>query len=400
MFLQNTKEFLRQPSSRTIGYLFAIGSILLGIWAAAIPQIKERLALSDASFGLSLLLAPVGSLTGVMLAPSVFKRIAVGKWMLVGYTSYCLIFIAQVMAVNALMLWLALFFNGLIGFLNGVSTNATVDMVEQKENRRIMSTSHGMYSLGGFVGAGLTSIFFALHVSSNWQIIIVVALLLLGLYLQRHYLLTNNNQIKSDTSFRLPSGSVIGLAFICFVSFMGEGCVADWSALYLHDSLRGSRQIAGLGFAGFSIAMAIGRLNGDRWIPQVGSKRMVIIGCITASAGFLLAIGFANTITAIAGFTLIGAGFCCVVPILFSAATRVPGVSPVNGIAAVASGGLLGFLAGPSMIGMIAEEYSIATGLSVVFVLAIIAAIVAWKNDFLVNRHSRAPEVNYNDQHL
>ncbi|HQD11133.1 MAG TPA: hypothetical protein PLQ65_15785, partial [Flavihumibacter sp.] len=77
-----------------------------------------------------------------------------------------------------------------------------------------------------------------------------------------------------------------------------------------------------------------------------------------------------------------------------------PGVSPVNGIAAVASGGLLGFLAGPSMIGMIAEEYSIATGLSVIFVLAIIAAIVAWKNDFLVNRHSRAPEVNYNDQHL
>lgn len=400
MLLENTRRYLLQPSSRTIGYLFAIGSILLGVWAAAIPQIKERLALSDASFGLSLLLAPVGSLTGVMLAPSVFKRIRAGHWLLFGHIAYCLVFVAQVMAVNALMLWLALFFNGLIGFLNGVSTNAMIDSIERREQRRIMSTSHGMYSLGGFAGAALTSVFFALHISSYWQISVVAFLLLLGLFLQRRDLLQHQEQIKSDASFRLPSGSVIGLAFICFVSFMGEGCVADWSALYLRGSLQGTRQIAGLGFAGFSIAMAIGRLNGDRWIPRVGSKRMAIIGCLTAGAGFLLAISFNNVVTAIAGFTLIGAGFCCVVPILFSAATRVPGVSPVNGIAAVASGGLLGFLAGPSMIGMIAEEYNIATGLSVVFVLAIVAAIVAWKNDFLMNRHSRAPEVNYNDNHL
>ncbi|WP_169749154.1 MFS transporter [Flavihumibacter petaseus] len=376
-----------------------MSSLLLGIWVAAIPGIKLRLGLTDASLGLSLLLAPVGALTGVMVAPYVFKKIPVGQWMVRGHILYCLIFIAQVMAVSPAMLWVALYFNGLTGFLNGVSTNSVVDIVEKQYNRRIMSTSHGMYSLGGGISAGLTAIFYAVHLTPIWQITIVAAVLITLLLLQRKHLLQYAIKIQSDTSFRLPSGSVIGLAFICFVSFMGEGCVADWSALYLRESLHGSKVIAGLGFAGFSVAMAIGRLNGDALIPKVGSKNIVIAGCLVASLGFLLAIGFGTVPTAIAGFTLIGFGFCCVVPILFSAASRVPGVSPVNGIAAVASGGLIGFLAGPSLIGLIAEEYSIAWGLSILFFLSLAAAIFAWKNDFLINRHSRAPEVNYNDQH-
>ncbi len=398
--LGNTIEYFRHRPSRTVGFLFAVGSLLLGIWVAAIPQIKTRLGLSDASLGLSLLLAPVGALTGVMVAPFVFKKVPAGKWMLGGHLAYCLVFIAQVMAASPVMLWLALFFNGLIGFLNGVSTNSVVDLVERTYNRRIMSTSHGMYSLGGGVSAGLAAVFYSIHLNAYWQIT-GVALCLMGLLLlQKKNLLLYSEKIPSDTSFRLPSGSVIGLAFICFVSFMGEGCVADWSALYLKESLQGSKAVAGLGFAGFSIAMAIGRLNGDAWIPRVGSKTMVIAGCLIACLGFTIAIAFSQIGTAILGFTLIGLGFCCVVPILFSAATRVPGVSPVTGISAVASGGLIGFLAGPSLIGLVAEEYSIAEGLSILCFLTLAAAVFAWKNDFLLNRHSRAPEVPYRDEHF
>lgn len=397
--LNNTRNYFSHKSSRNIGFLFALSSLLLGIWVAAIPQIKTRLELSDATLGLSLLLAPVGALTGVVVSPAVFKKIPVGQWLLTGNLLYCLIFVAQVAALNPIMLWIALFFNGLIGFLNGVSTNAVVDLLEKKENRHLMSTSHGMYSSGGFVSAGLAAIFYSLHLSPLWQIITVAAILVLILFLLKDHLQSYTNYIESDSSFRLPSGSVVGLAFICFVTFMGEGCVADWSAIYLKESLGSSKAAAGLGFAGFSIAMALGRLNGDSWIPKVGSKRMAITGSLVAASGFLLAIGFTSIPLAITGFTLIGIGFSCVVPILFSAATKVPGVSPVTGISAVASGGLIGFLAGPSMIGLVAEQYSVAAGLSIIFFLAIAAAIVAWKNDFLMNRHSRPPEVNYQDQH-
>ncbi|MBZ5857016.1 MFS transporter [Flavihumibacter profundi] len=398
--LNNTIIYFKHRPSRSIGFLFMVSSLLLGIWVAAIPQIKTRLGLSDASLGLSLLLAPIGALTGVVVSPFVFKKIKVGKWLVTGHLAYCCIFILQVIALNPIMLWLSLFGNGLIGFLNGVSANAVVDQLEKKHNRHIMSTSHGMYSTGGFVSAGLAAIFYSFQMSPFWQIIIVAGALIIIILSLRQHLFSYQDNIESDSGFSLPSGSLIGLAFICFVTFMGEGCVADWSAIYMKESLHSSKAIAGLGFAGFSIAMAIGRLNGDNWIPKYGSKRLAITGSLVAALGFLLAIAFSTIPTAIAGFTLIGIGFCCIVPILFSAATGVPGVSPVKGISAVASGGLIGFLAGPSMIGLVAEQYNVAAGLSIVFFLAVAAAIVAWKNDFLMNKNSRAPEVNYLDQHF
>ncbi len=398
--LSNTVLYLRHRSSLSIGYLFAVSSILLGIWVAAIPQVKQRLDLTDATLGLTLLLAPMGALTGVAIAPWFFKRVPVGNWMFYGSLFYCAAFILQVTAPAIPILMIALFTTGMTGFLNGVSTNAMVDQLEKKLQRRLMSTSHGMYSLGGGISAGLASFFYWLQIPAFWQIGIVAIALATGLILLRSELLSHHVEITSDSRFRLPSGGVIGLSFICFVTFMGEGCVADWSALYLRESLHGTKAIAGIGFAGFSIAMALGRFNGDTLIPSIGNKRVVIAGCLIAATGYLLAVSFTSIPVAIAGFTLVGIGFSCVVPILFSTATKVPGVSAVSGISAVATGGLLGFLAGPSLIGIISEKFTMATGLSVVFLLAVLAAFTAWKNRYLQNKSITPPQVNYPDQLL
>lgn len=398
--LTNTLLYLKHRSSLSIGYLFAVSSILLGIWVAAIPQVKQRLNLTDATLGLTLLLAPLGALTGVALAPWFFKRVAVGNWMFYGSLFYCAAFILQVTAPGIPVLMVALFLTGLTGFLNGVSTNAMVDQLEQKLNRRLMSTSHGMYSLGGGISAGLASFFYWLQLSAVWQIGIVAMALATGLVLLRNDLLSHKVEITSDSRFKLPSGGVVGLSFICFVTFMGEGCVADWSALYLRESLNGTKAIAGIGFAGFSIAMALGRFNGDTLIPKIGNKKVVITGCLLAATGYLLAVSFASIPLAIAGFTLVGLGFSCVVPVLFSTATKVPGVSAVSGISAVATGGLMGFLAGPSLIGIISEKFSMAIGLSVIFILAVLAAVTAWKNRYLQNKTIASPQVNYPDQLL
>lgn len=127
---------------------------------------------------------------------------------------------------------------------------------------------------------------------------------------------------------------------------------------------------------------------------------MVITGCLLAATGYLLAVSFASIPLAIAGFTLVGLGFSCVVPVLFSTATKVPGVSAVSGISAVATGGLMGFLAGPSLIGIISEKFSMAIGLSVIFILAVLAAVTAWKNRYLQNKTIASPQVNYPDQLL
>lgn len=383
--LRNLLAFIKHKPGFTLGFLLSISSLLLGIWAAALPAIKQRLGLTNETLGFSLLLSPVGALTGVLLSSWIFSRVKVGKWLLTGTILQCLLYIAMVTVQYKIIFWLVLFATGVIGFFNGVSINAVIDMIEKKYQKRIMSSCHGMYSLGGGVSIGLAAIFYSLHIASAYQIIFVAIVIISILFFIRRHLLTHQVYIHSGSSLSAPPLSVLGLAFICFVSFMGEGSIADWSAIYMKESLHSTVAMAGLGYGGFSVMMAVGRFNGDALIPQLGSKKIVIAGTLIAAAGFLLTVAFHYKITAVAGFSLVGIGYACVVPILFSAAANVPGISPAVGISSIASGGLIGFLFGPSVIGMVAEKVNLAAGLSFVLVLNVIASLVATRNRFLAS---------------
>lgn len=365
---------------------------------AAIPGIKYRLGFNDASLGLSLLLSPLGALTGVALSTKLFGKIPVGKWMVLGYISLCAIMILQINSVNRVMFWVCLYFFGMNGFLNGVSVNTTVGYLEKKYRRRMMSTCHGMYSLGGGVSAGLATVFFALQLSPRLQIVLVAGAVCAVVFFNRQHLLAHHRIIHSGSGIRLPSLAILSISFLCMVLFMAEGCVADWSAIYLHESLHGTKEIMGLGYAGFSAAMTIGRLNGDNIITKFGSKRVVITGALLAAAGFSIVVFAPIASIAIAGYILVGFGCCCIVPVLFSASGNIPGVSVVEGFAMVTTGGLIGFLTGPSLIGFISEKVNLSTALSLLILLMLTAATVAWRNKFLESKISLKTEVPYDEQ--
>jgi hypothetical protein len=123
--------------------------------------------------------------------------------------------------------------------------------LEKRFNRRMMSTCHGMYSLGGGVSAGLATIFFALGLSPRVQVILVAATILTVIYFNRKHLLAHDRIIHSGSGLKFPSLSILSISFLCMVLFMAEGCVADWSAIYLRESLHGTKEIMGLGYAGF-----------------------------------------------------------------------------------------------------------------------------------------------------
>jgi MFS family permease len=283
------------------------------------------------------------------------------------------------------------------GFLNGVSVNTTVGYLEKKYQRRMMSTCHGLYSLGGGISAGLATIFFAVHLSPRWQIFFVSATIFAVLFLNRRHLLAHDRIIHSGSGLKFPSLSILSISFLCMVLFMSEGCVADWSAIYLRESLHGTKEIMGLGYAGFSVAMTFGRFNGDNIITRFGSKRVVITGASLAAIGFLVVALASQVAIAISGYVLVGFGCCCIVPVLFSAATRIPRVSAVEGFAMVTTGGLIGFLTGPSLIGFISEKINLSTALSLLVLLMITAATVAWKNKFLGEEHP-GPELPHDEQ--
>jgi fucose permease len=174
-----------------------------------------------------------------------------------------------------------------------------------------------------------------------------------------------------------PSRSLALLAFIGFCVLLSEGAIADWSAVYLRHTLKGSSFIGGLGFAGFSLTMALGRFYGDYLIPRWGAGNLIQWGGLVAAVSLGASLMIGNPLAAIVGFTLAGLGLSCIIPITFGAAARIPGTSPGGGIAAISSVGYIGFMVGPPTIGFIADQFGLTVGLGLVAVLCLLFGMMA-----------------------
>ncbi|MFC4906576.1 MFS transporter [Actinomadura gamaensis] len=157
--------------------------------------------------------------------------------------------------------------------------------------------------------------------------------------------------------------ALLGVIGLC--SFVGEGAMADWSAVYLKESLGAGAGFAGLGYAGCAVAMTIGRLAGDRVVGRFGAVRVLRIGSLVACAGLGGGLAVGAPWAAVTGFTLFGFGVAVVAPVTFSAAGNLPGIPAAHGIARVTAIGYLGLLGGPPVIGLIAQAVGLPWALAV-----------------------------------
>jgi len=164
---------------------------------------------------------------------------------------------------------------------------------------------------------------------------------------------------------------VIGLA----VS-MGEGVALDWSAVYLREVADASRQVAALGFGCFSLTMTAGRFLGDAIIPRYGGRNLLFWGALVAASGLALAIAVPVPVAVLVGFLLLGAGSSLGAPILYAASMRVPGIPAAAGLATFATFSFIGFLAGPPLIGFVAEAFGLGWGLALVGGLLLASAVL------------------------
>ena len=172
----------------------------------------------------------------------------------------------------------------------------------------------------------------------------------------------------------------------------------SWSGIYFKEVLNARKEIVTLGYGGFALAMTIGRLNGDAIVAKAGSKKTVIGGCLLASAGFALVVIASEIYIALLGYIVIGLGCSGIVPILFRASAAIPALSKVEGFAMVTTGGLVGFLAGPSVIGILSEKTGLAPALSLLVLLTVMAELVAWKNPFLKRSNTLVETAPFDEQ--
>jgi predicted MFS family arabinose efflux permease len=281
-------------------------------------------------------------------------------------------------APTAAALTIALFVFGASGGALDVAMNAHAIVVEREAARPLMSSFHALFSIGGLVGAAGVSALLWLGLSIAWTASTIAAAMALIVIAQGPGLLPHGRDASPAASgFALAHGRVLLIGVLCSLSFLGEGAVLDWSAVFLRFSRGFSEASGGLGYAAFSVTMGIGRLSGDALVMRFGPARVLRAGGALAAAGFALATLTRWPASAIGGFALVGAGAANVVPVLFSAAGRVAGVPASVALAAVTTIGYMGLLAGPALIGFVAQLSGLPAALALTGALFLVVVIAS-----------------------
>jgi MFS family permease len=288
----------------------------------------------------------------------------------------CLLLPFLPLAPTMPLLMLVLFIFGMCFGVLDVSMNVQAVAIEERHGLPIMSTFHGVFSIGGLLGAAVAGVAAGQGVAPFPHLLAVaVALGILQLVAGRYLLETRARQSDAPV-FAVPPRSLLALGLLSFCVLLGEGAMADWSAVYMQNSLGASAAVAAAGYAGFSLAMAAMRFAGDALTITFGPVRMVRLGGLIAGLALAGAIATGTIPAALVGFTCVGIGLAASFPIALGAAGRTPGMAPGAAIGAVSTAGYTGLLIGPPVIGFISELTELRVGLLLVAALALATALL------------------------
>jgi len=353
---------------RAVLAVFALNGFALGGWFVRIPAVQDRLGVGEGLLGVALLGAAVGALLSMTVTGALISRL--GSRRVVGATALLLpvSLIPLALAPNVPALALALV---LVGASNGaldVSMNSHAVVVEERYGRRIMSSFHAAFSFGALAGSVLGGgvAYLGVDVLPHFLIVFVLATLA-AVPAYRALLPSDADAAEGGTpAFARPTRALLGLGVISFCVLLGEGAMSDWSAVYLDDTLRTGPGFAAAGYAAFSLAMALGRLFGDRLTERFGPTRLVRLCGAIAALGLGAALAVGDPVFALVGFACAGAGFSVVFPLALSAAGRTGDVATGPALAAVSTAAYTGFLVGPPTIGFLAELAGLGAALYLV----------------------------------
>lgn len=334
-------------------------------WAPLVPAAKIRLGLDEAQLGALLLCVGLGSVLTMPFSGGLAGRFGCRRVILVSGVLACsaLPIVAGAQQVAVLAAGLFLFGAG-VGAID-VTMNIQAVIVEKASGRAMMSGFHGLFSVGGILGAGAVTGLLALGLSALPSAATLAGLGALLLVAFMAGLLPYGGE-SGAPAFAIPRGRVLLIGALCFVMFLAEGAVLDWSGVLLSTVAGAPASWAGLGYVAFSATMTLGRLLGDWIVKHLGPSPILAWGGLCASAGFALAAFAPSWPVSVVGFGLVGAGASNVVPVLFTAAGRQTAMPSNLAIAGVTTLGYAGILSGPALIGFVARAGTLPIALMLV----------------------------------
>ncbi len=371
-----------------VAAMFLANGFMVGSWAPQIPPFVERLGITEFTLGLLILGFGLGAVCAMVAAGHLIARY--GSQQTLRMFAVLVIFglLLVALAPNVPLAAIALFiFGGSIGAMD-VSMNANAVVVERKLGRAVMSSSHGFWSLGGFIGGGLGGIVIQ-NQGHMAHALLATAAALVTVGLAFRPIVSDDHPVTQERqSFALPRDPTIYIiGFMALLCMNSEGAVLDWAALYMRQELGADIATAGFAFAFFSGAMALMRFAGDGIRNRYGAVATFRVSGIISALGMLVAGLSPWPWLAIAAFAFCGLGVANMVPILFSAAGNQDGVSSGAGMSVVTTMGYSGILVAPSLIGFVGGK----VGFTPVYIaVAVLLGLVV-----LMSRLTRTADLNH-----
>ncbi|MFC0427251.1 MFS transporter [Chryseobacterium scophthalmum] len=343
----------------SIFYFYFIMGLIFASWASRIPDIKSSLNLNDGQLGQVLFAMPLGQLMMMVVSGYLVNKFGSRIILIIAMTLYAiaLTFIPQ--ANSFIQLFLVLFLFGITSNMANIAVNTQAVSLEALYKRNIMSSFHGLWSLGGLTGGILGAVFAETKFSIFTHLIIILILGVIGIIIFSRGLLAQDIKENSDAktskkAFKLDSAIII-LGLIGFGSMFCEGTMFDWSSVYFSTIIKPDETFVRMGYIASMGAMTFGRFVADRFVNRYQASVVLRFCGILITSGLLLATIAPGLIISTFGFLLIGLGVSSIVPICYSAAGRLKTMSASIAITAVSSISFLGFMIGPPLIGLLSE---------------------------------------------
>lgn len=365
-----------------VAQLFLCLSFAFGTWVIYIPTIKDKLNLSEGDLGLALLFGAIGAVSSLPFGKRMVAKLGEGKLALLGVLLQSLSITGNFFAGSFYMLCTTLFFQGFFGGFFQIGINSLVTSLEKEDDISIMSSCHGFFSLGGIFASGVGTMLLILIGNPGAHMLIMASVIvLLQVIFAPSYIHINKEMNPlykprgiNNSAFKKPL--LWRLAVVASSAMVSEGAIADWSGLFLRDVVKSDANLVGLGYAGFSVTMTLGRFLGDYFSRRFGAWQIIVSGLLLSIVGFALVL-VATPIVSICGFLFIGFGFSTIVPEAYRLSANVNGVEPSSGIAFLAGAAFVGFLAGPVALGAIAQKCGLRISFVTLLVLIILSSITA-----------------------
>jgi predicted MFS family arabinose efflux permease len=356
---------------------FFVSGALFATWGVHVPTAKAHYGIGEQALAIAMLAAGVGALIALTQAGRVIGRYGPRGVTAVTGTVCCACIAALIAFDSYAWLLAVMLAYGTAASLMDVSINAEASEIERQSGRAQMSNFHAMFSLGGMVGAAVGGALPAAGVGPAQHLagaaVVGFAVITIGCM----GMLRMEGAAPGSGGLSLPRGVLLLIGTLAALGLVAEGAMYDWSVLFMKQERGGDATVSAWAYASFSAAMAAGRFGGDWVRARVANVALLRVSGLLAAFGMALALIVPHPVAGLVGFALVGLGLANVVPVLFSAAAQVPGVTPAHGIAAVSSLGYLGMMAGPPLIGVIAERSSLTIGLATVVVFAVVLAAAA-----------------------